>query len=95
MKPADEARRTMLMVEIPRDELAIRIAIQCTGTRPKAGMSLHHKALRCGENRLHTLRAAALAVDAQQRLSPTRAQQQPRLRRILLRLRTPGSPGRT
>ncbi|MFC4255421.1 hypothetical protein GRI97_08270 [Altererythrobacter xixiisoli] len=40
MKPADKARRTMLAIEIPRDELALRIAEQCfamtapTGTDP-------------------------------------------------------------
>lgn len=33
-----KAKRTLLGIEIPRDELALRIAIQCTGVRPPAGM---------------------------------------------------------
>lgn len=34
------ARRTLMMVEIPRDELALRIAIKCTGMRQFAACLL-------------------------------------------------------
>lgn len=37
MKPAAKARRTMLMLEIPRDELALRIAERCLGMKAPAG----------------------------------------------------------
>lgn len=36
---AEKARRTMLMVEIPRDELAFRIMCAATELRPPAGMT--------------------------------------------------------
>lgn len=39
MSAADKAKRQLLGIEIPRDELAIRIGIACTGARPPAGMS--------------------------------------------------------
>lgn len=32
-------KRNVLAVEIPRDELALRIAIQCTGIQPPIGMA--------------------------------------------------------
>ena len=35
---AEAARRKVLAVEIPRDELALRIGIACTGCRPPADM---------------------------------------------------------
>src|SRR6185437_6818817 len=46
-------------------------------------LPFHYKALRRGENHLHALRAAALAVDAQQRFGAAGAQQQPGLRGVL------------
>lgn len=39
MTQADKAKRTLLGIEIPRDELALRIAIQCIGMKPPQGMS--------------------------------------------------------
>lgn len=39
MTPAQKARRTLLQIEIPRDELALRIAIKCIGIRPKDGIA--------------------------------------------------------
>lgn len=39
MTPAAKARRTLLNVEIPRDELALRIAIPCLGVCPKPDLS--------------------------------------------------------
>ncbi len=36
--PIAKAKRKLLGIEIPRDELAIRIAIECTGVRPPIGM---------------------------------------------------------
>lgn len=36
---AANARRTMLAIEIPRDELAVRIAIPVIGARPREGAS--------------------------------------------------------
>lgn len=35
----DKAKRQLMMIDIPRDELALRIAIKCTGMKPPAGMS--------------------------------------------------------
>jgi hypothetical protein len=35
----DKAKRKLMMIEIPRDELALRIAIKCTGMKPPAGLS--------------------------------------------------------
>jgi hypothetical protein len=32
------AKKTLLGIAIPRDELALRIAIECTGVRPPLGM---------------------------------------------------------
>lgn len=37
--PADKARRTMLMVEIPRDELAFRIMGAMAGFSPPPGVT--------------------------------------------------------
>jgi len=34
---AEKAKRTVLGIEIPRDELALRIMIACTGARPPVG----------------------------------------------------------
>lgn len=34
---AEKAKRTLIGIEIPRDELALRIAIACTGVRPPDG----------------------------------------------------------
>lgn len=34
-----KAKRTLLGIEIPRDELALRIAIQCLSMRPPAGLT--------------------------------------------------------
>lgn len=34
MSPADKAKRTVIGIEIPRDELALRIAMPCTQMRP-------------------------------------------------------------
>lgn len=36
---SDKAKRKLMMIDIPRDELALRIAIKCTGMRPPASMS--------------------------------------------------------
>lgn len=36
MMDAAKAKRTLLSIEIARDEIALRIAIQCLGMRPKA-----------------------------------------------------------
>lgn len=33
-----KAKRTLLGIEIPRDELALRIAMPCIGARPPAGV---------------------------------------------------------
>lgn len=32
-------KRKVMMVDVPRDELALRIAVQCTGIRPPVGMA--------------------------------------------------------
>jgi len=37
--PAEKAKRTVLAIEIPRDELAVRIAMQIIHARPAAGIS--------------------------------------------------------
>lgn len=37
MSAAEKARKTVLGIEIPRDELALRIGIACTGVRPPIG----------------------------------------------------------
>ena len=37
LTPAEKAKRTVLGIEIPRDELALRIGIACTGVRPPVG----------------------------------------------------------
>lgn len=37
MSAADKAKRTVVMIEIPRDELALRIAEQCLGMKAPAG----------------------------------------------------------
>jgi hypothetical protein len=34
MMNADKAKRTVIGIEIPRDELALRIAMPCLGMRP-------------------------------------------------------------
>jgi len=34
---ADKAKRTLLAIDIPRDELALRIGIACMGIRPPSG----------------------------------------------------------
>jgi hypothetical protein len=39
MTPLDKAKRTLALIEIPRDELALRIAIECTGVRPPADVT--------------------------------------------------------
>ena len=36
---ADKAKKTLLGIEIPRDELALRIAMPCTGVRPGPGIT--------------------------------------------------------
>lgn len=37
MSAAAKAKKTLLGIEIPRDELALRIAMACTGVRPPSG----------------------------------------------------------
>jgi len=39
MSSADKAKRHLLAIEIPRDELAYRIAVQCLGVRPTMPMT--------------------------------------------------------
>jgi hypothetical protein len=39
MSPVDKAKRTLTVVEIPRDELALRIAQGCIGMVPPIGIS--------------------------------------------------------
>jgi len=36
---SEKAKKTLIGIEIPRDELALRIGIACTGVRPPSGMS--------------------------------------------------------
>lgn len=40
MSPADKAKRTLLGIEIPRDELAFRIMCAATNLKPPAGMTV-------------------------------------------------------
>lgn len=37
MRPAEKAKRTLLTIDIPRDELALRIAQPCLGMVAKPG----------------------------------------------------------
>lgn len=39
MSAAEKAKRTLLGIEIPRDELALRIAMPCIGARFSGGIS--------------------------------------------------------
>lgn len=39
VSPAQKAKRTLLGIEVPRDELALAIAIPCLRVRPPLGMS--------------------------------------------------------
>lgn len=39
MSPAEKAKRTLTLIEIPRDELALRIMCAAIGAKPPAGMT--------------------------------------------------------